>query len=64
MEEGEVLGNHMGAANVNSDRMRDLNVMRSVSLCWPHVVPERAFRMLSRGVERSMSECMCGVKVR
>ena len=48
MEEGEALGNQTGAAYVNNERMRDLKVMMSVSLCWPHVVPERAFRMLSR----------------
>ena len=33
---------------MNNIRMSDLNVMISVSFCWPHVVPERAFRMFSR----------------
>ena len=37
MEEGEALGYQMGAAYVVNERMSDLNVMMSVSLCWPHV---------------------------
>ena len=47
MEVGDALGYQTGAAYVNNERMSDLNVMISVSLCWPHVVPERALRMLS-----------------
>ena len=41
MEVGHALGYQTGAAYVNNERMSDLNVMISVSLCWPHVVPER-----------------------
>ena len=64
MEEGEALGYQMGAAYVVNERMSDLNVMISVSLCWPHVVPERAFRIFNRWVDRVMSVWMCGVNVR
>ena len=63
-EEGAVLGNQIGAPYVKSDRMIDLYVMMSVSLCWPHDVPERALRIFRRGVARVMSDCMCCLKVR
>ena len=33
MDEGDELGNQMGAAYVNRDLMRDLKVI--VSFCWP-----------------------------
>ena len=49
---------------MNNERMSDLNVMMRVSLCWPHVVPERAFRMFKRREERVMSVWTCGVNVR
>ena len=58
MEEGEALGNQMGAAYVISDLMSDLKVMMRVSLCWPHDVPVRAFMILSLGVARVMSDWM------
>ena len=64
MEVGDVLGYQTGAAYVNNERMSDLNVMISVSLCWPHVVPARALRMLSLCVDRVASDLMCGVNVR
>ena len=35
MDVGLLLGNHMGDAYVMRDLMRDLNVMISVSFCWP-----------------------------
>ena len=63
-EEGGVLGNQIGAQYVKSERMSDLYVMISVSVCWPHDVPERAFSILRRGVARVMSDCMCGLNVR
>lgn len=49
---------------MNNDLINDLNVMMRVSLCCPQDVPERAFRILRRVEERSMSDWMCGVKVR
>ena len=40
---------------MNNERMSDLNVMSSVSFCWPHDVPVRAFIMLRQLSERVMS---------
>ena len=57
-EVDEILGNQIGAASVMMERMRDLNVMRRVSFCWPQVVPARARRMLRRGVAREMMDEM------
>jgi len=47
-----LLGNHIGDAYVMRDLMSDLNVMISVSFCWPQLVPARARMMLRRGAMR------------
>ena len=63
MDEGDELGNQMGAAYVNKDLMRDLKVMMIVSSCWPQDVPTRDLRMFSLERARSQTAPMCGEKV-
>ena len=50
MDEGDELGNQMGAAYVN----RDLKVIVRVSFCWPQDVPAKDFKMFS--LERARSQ--------
>ena len=54
MEEGDELGNQMGAAYVKRDLMRDLKVIVMVSFCWPQDVPAKDFKMFS--LERARSQ--------
>ena len=64
MEEGEALGNQIGAAYVKRERMRDLKVISRVSFCWPQKVPARARRMLRREEARETMESIWGEKVK